>query len=171
MWGGYRMGKADGSTPDNYDNYIAFSDVGEPHKLATTSATVSNIQVGDTDDEKITAMAVISTPTDAMGLKGQLVVWTGKRTCVYDGIPPSSNNPQGINFVSAVFRNIGCYSPKSVVQTPHGVVFLGSDGHVYIIRGLAGPERIGTAVWNIFRSMSPRQQRQCAATWTPKDYY
>ncbi|MGH3428065.1 MAG: hypothetical protein ACRDQZ_10940 [Mycobacteriales bacterium] len=99
------------------------------------------------------------------------MVWTGRRTAIFDGIPPTSNNPQGVNFASAVFRNVGCYSPKSIVQTPHGVIFLGSDGHFYMIRGLAGPERIGTAVWPIFRGMLPRQMRQCAATWTPKDYY
>ncbi|MGH3428064.1 MAG: hypothetical protein ACRDQZ_10935 [Mycobacteriales bacterium] len=70
VYGGYRMAYSDGSSTDNYDNYIAFSDVGAPHALATTGGTVSNIRIGDSDEEKVTGLAVISTPTDTMGLKG-----------------------------------------------------------------------------------------------------
>ncbi len=177
VWGGFRMGtqsthhSVSSSNVDNYDNYIAFSDIGLPHQLAQTGGVISTIRIGDSDQEPITAMGLSTTPTDTQGLKGQLCVWTGQRLTMFDGIPPSTDNPQGVNFSSVIFKSVGCNAPKSVVQTPYGLCFLGSDGFIYCIRGLAGPERIGNAVWEVFRSMSPRQQLQCAAYYDSRGYY
>lgn len=171
VYGGYRMKNLDGGPTSIFDHYITFSDTGEPHKLATTEGLVSSIRIGDTESEPITAMATSTVPTDTMGIKGQLVVFTEKRVAIFDGLPPLSGSPLGTNFQSTVLKGVGCNSPRTVVQTPGGVVFLGSDGRVYLVNGLSGIVSIGTAVEAFFKTLTPRQQRQCHAYWDPAGFY
>lgn len=171
VYGGYRMQDGNGNK-ELKPHYVTFSDPAEPHKLACNSATgvVYDIRIGDAENEPVTAMAVTSVETDSAGIKAQLVVFTEKRVTVFDGLPPVTDEPLGTNFSSIVTAAVGCNAPRSVVQTDKGVVFLGSDGVVYLIVN-GYPRPIGTAVQSIFQYMSSKQQRQCAAIWDPEGFY
>lgn len=174
VYGGFRMQNMDPASTaeaDIYDHYIVFSDVDKPERLATTAGVISSIRVGDHEEDPVNALAVSSTPTDTQGIKGQLVVFTSKKVTIFDGLPPQTDNPLGVNFASMVSKDMGCNAPRTVVQTPHGVAFLGSDGVVYLVRGLEGVVPIGYPVEPILRGMTPRQQRQCAAYYDPRDRY
>jgi hypothetical protein len=174
VYGGYRMehlGADIGETDEVYDHYITFADPGDPHKLATTNGIISSVRIGDTEEEHITAMAVTTVPTDAQGLKGQLVVFTGQRVVIFDGLPPISGNPLGVNFASTVVKGIGCNAPKTIVSTSEGVTFLGSDGVVYLIRGLSGLVPIGRAVEPLLVSLTPNQQSACCAYYDVRDRF
>lgn len=167
VYGGFRM--VDDGTEERWDNYIAFSDPGEPHKLASTKGLLSTIRIGASEAEPVVALAVSSVPTGSQGPKGQLYAFTPKQVVVIDGKPPVSGNPTGVNFASTAYP-IGTNSPRSVVQTPYGVVYFGSDGQFYLLAG-GKPEPIGEAVRKTFTGMTPRQQKQCAAVWDQREGY
>lgn len=156
---------AKATTP--YDNFITFSIVGEPHRLVESEGTVSSIRIGDTAAEPITAMTINSIASDAQGVKGQLVIFTSSRVAIFDGVPPTSGNPGGVNFHSVAMKDIGCNAPRTVTRTPYGIVFLGTDGIIYLIPpySSSGPMPIGRAIEPLFRHLTPRQQRFCASVF------
>lgn len=167
VYGGFRM--VDDGAEERWDNYICFGDPGEPQKLASTKGLLSTIRIGESEAEPVTALAVSAVPTGSQGPKGQLYAFTPHKVVVADGKPPVSGNPTGVNFSSTAFP-IGTNSPRSVVQTPHGVVFFGSDGQFYLLAG-GQPQPIGEAVRKTFAGMTPRQQKQCSAVWDQKEGY
>ena len=165
VYGGYNMVTPSTGAKTEFGNFIAFSDAGEPSKLATSNSLVSSIRIGDSLSEPVTAMSVNSIGTDSVGVKGQLVVFTDRRVVLFDGLPPVSGNPEGVNFHSVAMKDVGCNAPRSVVRTPQGVAFLGTDGLVYLIPafGSSGPVPIGRAVEPLLNHMLPRQHRYAAA--------
>lgn len=171
VYGGFRMRDNQGGLEQRYDNHVTFSDPGEPHLLAQTDGAISTVQIGDSENEPVTAMAVTSTPTDSQGIKAQLCVFTGKRVAIFDGLPPITDSPLGTNFQSVITGIVGCNAPRTVVTTSKGVVFLGSDGCIYIVDGTRGVVQIGTAIQSVFANLSPRQQKQCSAVWDPEGFY
>ena len=171
VYGGFRMMDNAGANEERFDHMICFSQPGEAHLIARDSNVISSVRVGDSEQEPITAMITTAVPTDSVGIRSQLCVFTGKRVTIFDGLPPVDENPLGVNFSSSIMGVVGCNAPRTVVTTPHGVVFLGSDGVVYLLKGLDGLVPIGSAVKAVFASMTPRQQKQCAAVWDPEGFY
>lgn len=161
VYGGFRL--VSSTDEERYDNFICFSNPDEPHKLAQTGGLLSSIRIGASEAEPVTAMGISTIETDAMGPKGQLCVFTEKQVFVFDGFPPISGNPTGTNFISNSFP-FGCNSPRSIVNTPAGLMFFGSDCRFYLIRN-GVPTPISTAIDPTFAGMTPRQQKQCAAVW------
>ena len=45
-----------------------------------------------------------------------------------------------------VSGSIGCVSPKTLVNTPLGLLFLGADRMVYLIRSVGPPEKVGLRI-------------------------
>ena len=171
VYGGFRMMDNAGANEERFDHMICFSQPGEAHLIARDSNVIYSVRVGDSEQEPITAMITTAVPTDSVGIRSQLCVFTGKRVTIFDGLPPVDENPLGVNFSSSIMGVVGCNAPRTVVTTPHGVVFLGSDGVVYLLKGLDGLVPIGSAVKAVFASMTPRQQKQCAAVWDPEGFY
>jgi hypothetical protein len=170
-YGGFTYGLADGTLISDKSNYLCFSNPGEPDDIAETDNTILDVKVGDSPFEPITKVVTNSTLTDAQGIRGQLVAFTTKRVAIYDGFPPVSNGEE-VNFVSVAVGDVGCAAPRTVVQTPAGLCFLGTDGLVYIIPKFsnAGPRPISRAVEQVFKHLTIRQQKQCAATYDDGHY-
>lgn len=175
IYGGYRMRDMDATTgsadEENYDNYVAFADVGTPTLIAQTKGIVSNIRIGDTNGEPVTAVDISTVDTDVVGIKAQLVAFTEKRVVVFDGLPPQTDNPLGVNFSSTVMPTTGTNAPRTVVRTPYGLIFMGCDGIVYMLRGRDGVIPIGRKVEPLLRGMSSDIQRQCSAYYDDRGFY
>jgi hypothetical protein len=169
VYGGYRMQTATGSDTDVFDHHWAISDPGLPSQLAHVSGSISSFAVGDSDAEPITAVTTTAQPADTESQKAQLLVFTERRVRVYSGLPPVGTDPEGTDFTSNEFP-IGCNAPRSVVRTPAGVVFLGSDGRFYLFAG-GRPSPISVAVESTFRDLTPRQHKQVAAVWDQGEGY
>jgi len=172
IYGGYFMGNEDGTGVEDYSNFIAFSAPGEPTKIVETDGETSDIRIGASPFEPVTALAVNSVSTDTLGIKGQLVVFTTRRVITYDGLPPVSGNPTGTAFHSVALGDVGCVAQKTVVKTPAGLLFLGTDGLVYLIPVFSsgGPIPVSRTVERALAHMSQQTQRQCAATYDDGHY-
>lgn len=157
---------------EDFANYICFSDPGEPQSLASTNNVISSIRVGDSKFEPVTAVAVNSVETDTQGVQGQLVVFTSKKVVVYAGLPPVSGNPTGVSFQSIVLSTVGCNAPHSVVQTPEGLCFFGTDGLVYLIPRFSsgGPVPVSRAIEPLLKHLTPLQQRRVVAVYDDGRY-
>lgn len=160
------------TTLEDKTNFICFSEPGEPHKIADTDGEISDIRIGDSKSEPVTHVCVNSVSNDAQGTKGQLVVFTTRKVVTYDGLPPVSGNPTGVAFHSVALADVGCVAPATVCQTPSGLLFLGTDGLVYIIPKFSngGPLPIARTVAPALAHMSLRQQMQCAAVYDDGHY-
>ena len=175
VYGGYRRSvsaTAAGTTDEKRDNFICFSAPEEPGKIASTDGELSEIRIGDSIYEPVTKVVVNSVSSDSQGIKGQLVVFTNKRVVSYDGLPPISGNPTGTAFHSVALSEVGCVAPKTVVQTPAGLMFLGTDGLVYIIPRFSngGPLPVSRAIEPVFKHLSLTSQKQCAAVYDDGHY-
>lgn len=174
VYGGFFRGPETATAADleNYSNFICFSQPGKPHKLAETDGELSDIRIGDTVYEPVTHVCVNSVSNDAQGIKGQLVVFTNKRVVTYDGLPPVSGNPTGTAFHSVALGEVGCVAPKTVVQTPAGILFLGTDALVYLIPRFSngGPLPVSRTIEPALQHLTLAQQKQCAATYDDGHY-
>lgn len=174
VYGGFFRGPETATAADleDFSNRICFSEPGEPHKIADTDGEISDVRIGDTIYEPVTHVVVNSVSSDAQGIKGQLVVFTSKRVVTYDGLPPVSGNPTGTAFHSVALGEVGCVAPNTVCQTPAGLLFLGTDGLVYIIPRFSngGPLPVSRAIEPVFRGLTLTQQRQCAAVYDDGHY-
>jgi len=152
-------------------HYVAFSDVDNPHVVGD----FANIRVGASPAEPVTALGKIAVGTDVQGLRAQLAIFTNLNTFIYDGFPPQSVD-EGADDISAgidrsgsfkqsIAFGIGCISPDSVVETDKGLIFLGSNGLVYLIAGQAGPVVIGNAVEPALRQYTPMQLEVATAIY------
>jgi len=172
VYGGYQYGTASGGSREDKSNYICFSEPNEPWKIAATDGEVSDIRIGDNITEPVTHVTVNSVATDAQGIKGQLVVFTSRRVVTYDGLPPVSGNPTGVAFHSVALADVGCVAYKTVQQTPAGLMFLGTDGLVYIIPKFSngGPLPVSRTIESVFNRLTLNQQRNCAAVYDDGQY-
>ena len=174
VYAGYRMRTADGSGDvENRDNCFTFADFGTPHMLATVDTAVQYYRAGDTEAEECTAAGTTVVETDQVGAKNQLVIFTAKRLALFEGIPPSSENAAASDALVTYNDVVGCNAPRSVVTTPYGLVFLGTDGCVYLIpRGSRGQViPISRKIQPAMSNLSLRQQNYCAAVWDPDGFY
>lgn len=172
VYGGFNLATATAGDNEDKSNYVCFSNPGDPHDLAETSNTLLDIRVGDTPYEPVTKVVVNSVATDTAGIRGQLVVFTTKRVVTYDGLPPVSGDELNSTLYSVALGEVGCAAPKTVVQTPAGLMFLGTDGLVYIIPRYSngGPLPCSRTVESVFKNLTLRQQKQCAAIYDDGHY-
>lgn len=170
---GYRMAKGDGTDVELRDHCFTFADLGSPQKLATVDNTVQFFRAGDTEAEECTACGTTVVETDQVGAKNQLVIFTAKRLALFEGIPPSSDAAVAADSMVTFNDVVGCNAPRSVVTCPYGLVFLGTDGVVYLLprgsRGQVVP--ISRKIQPVLANMSLQQHVYCAAVWDPDGYY
>lgn len=98
-------------------NVDYFSDVLVPTTRTNASQSVT---LGDTTP--ITAQSGLPVQTTSSGVTAALVVFKGSSIWQITGDPATSN--LALNYVSLT---TGCVSPRSVVQVPFGIVFIGID--------------------------------------------
>lgn len=172
VYGGYQYTDYLFENFTDKSNFICFSEPGEPWLIAATDDEVSDIRIGDNVTEPVTHVCVNSVSNDAQGIKGQLVVFTTKRVVTYDGLPPVSGNPTGTAFHSVSLSDVGCIAYKTIQQTPAGLVFLGTDGLVYLMPKFSngGPLPVSRTVESAFNKLTLTQQRNCAAVYDDGQY-
>lgn len=96
---------------------LQFSDVLAP--LTRTNASQA-VTVGDTTP--VTAQSGLPIQTTSAGVIGALVVFKQSQVWQITGDPATNN--LGLNYITLT---TGCTAPRSVVQTPFGIVFAGPD--------------------------------------------
>lgn len=174
-WGGFRMTDFGNSDTKIYDHCIIFSEPdtssGDGYTTLTDNGTDLNfIKIGADINEPITAVVPISSITDAEGIHGALAVFTTKKVAIYTGLPPVSGADVATSFNVAAIGDVGCASPRTVVRTPDGVVFLGTDGIVYLISLNNRIVPISRAVAPELANRSARQLARCAAVFDGEFY-
>lgn len=104
--------------------------------------------IGDGFEGKVTAAGVFASTTGVNDLRSMLVFFKKSSTHMYTNIPDKAS---GINAQAEQSSGrVGCIAPKSIIQTRSGLVFLGSDGDIYIIRGAGEPVPIGGRIKPLF---------------------
>jgi hypothetical protein len=100
--------------------------------------------VGDPTGDAVTALGVFSYTTGTSGPASQLVALKKQSTWTTATFPdPASGVASPLQNISG---RVGCTAYRSLVNTPSGLQFVGSDGEVYLIRGAGEPYRMGTSV-------------------------
>jgi len=156
----------DGDVED-MSEFVAFSDIDRPGIVGVNA----NIRIGDAKDEPVIAVDSTAVPTDVDGLKGQLVAFTSQKSVLISGLPPQSGEglEGGSGFASTVLGK-GTWSKRAVVRTNKGLVFLGTDGTVYVADPLRGLIAIGRPVESVFRGLTEEQLANACATYYD-DFY
>jgi hypothetical protein len=98
-------------------NMLEFSDV-----LAPTTRTNASQAVTLGDTTPITGQSGLPVQTTSSGVTGALVAFKGSSIWQVTGDPATSN--LALNYISLT---TGCVSPRSIVQVPFGVAFIGID--------------------------------------------
>lgn len=98
-------------------NTLQFSDVLAP---TTRTNASQSITVGDTTP--ITAQSGLPIQTTSSGVTGALVAFKGSSIWQVTGDPATNN--LGLNYISLT---TGCGAPRSIVQGPFGIFFVGVD--------------------------------------------
>jgi hypothetical protein len=117
-------------TPAN-PNFFYYYDVG-----SDTSIQPENF---GRISEPVTAVGKNAFSTADNSLQEQLLLWGAHSMWSVNGDPTQ-------NGVQQISRVIGCKSPKTVVNTPIGLMFLGSDRQIYLCRSAGEPERVGNRI-------------------------
>lgn len=165
VYAGYKYYDSVNDEEVNHKHFLAFSDPWAPFSVGINS----NIQVGENPAEEVEALGINTVETDTQGMKGQLVAFTKRRVVIYDGLPPSRDDPTGVEFSSVAEDTHGCISPRSVVKTPYGLVYLASDENIYLIHGTRITP-IGTAIQPALEELKGSQYRKACA-WYEDGFY
>lgn len=139
---------------DDLRNFVFFLDIDDYDQIGAAAS----LQIGDTpESDPITALGIVSVQTDSMGLRGQLAVFTANKVEVFDGPPPQSGIPISAEFRNSMNHPAGCSSPNTVKATSAGLMYLGTDGNVYLIRPSDRPRPVGRAIEPALRGLTTEQ--------------
>lgn len=132
----------------------------------------SSLQIGTSANEPVTKVVTNAVATNTMGIRAQLMVFTTDKVVFYDGVPPVPGENYDTTFQTVGLGEVGCRSPKSVVKTPAGVMFLGTDGMVYLapIEQPGPPVPVGRAIQPELERLSQAQLGLVAATYFDNHY-
>jgi hypothetical protein len=129
------------SVPTNVANYnnrayfstkntTPFSDVLNP---TTRTNASQELTIGDTTP--VTALSGLPIQTTSAGVVGALVVFKASQIWQITGDPATNN--LALNYITLT---TGCSAPRSVVQGPFGIIFVGIDApYVLNFLGVLGP--------------------------------
>ena len=109
----------------NFNNraYFSFGNVGYfSDVLAPTTRTNASQSVTLGDTTPITAQSGLPVQTTSSGVTAALIVFKGSSVWQITGDPATNN--LALNYISLT---TGCISPRSVVQLPFGIAFIGID--------------------------------------------
>lgn len=103
------------------------------------------VTIGDSYGDGVTAIGVFTLATEAVNdPRAYFLAFKKHGVFMKDTFPdPTSGVGAPLQQLSG---RVGCIAYRSIVQTPIGVMFLGSDADIYLIRGGGEPVRVGTSV-------------------------
>lgn len=156
-----------GAEEEDYSHFAGFLDLDNINKFGV-SAT---IRVGENPNEPITAIGTVAALSDSAGFREQLALFTRRKMMIYDGDPPQSEAAEGAGFRNLISADVGTLSQATVLNTTMGLVFLGSDGMVYIIRpGEQYPSRIGRPIQPRLKKLTEQQLKNAYAVFDGRFY-
>ncbi len=151
-----------GTLEQDLRNFVFFLDIDEQDKVGASSLA----KIGETPEgEPITALGIVAAQTDTMGLRGQLAVFTAARVEIFDGPPPQTDVDISSEFRSPITSAAGCSAPDTVTQTPAGLMYLGTDWNVYLIRPSDRPRPVGRAIEPALRGLTIEQMNFASAVF------
>lgn len=151
----------------DHPHHVGFLDIDQPNVLHPSA----NIRVGVGPGDPVTALGIVTALNDSVGFRGQLAAFTETRMLIYDGIPPTSADDSPADFRNVISTKTGTLSPATVVNTTVGLVFLGSDGMVYLVQpGAQYPVRIGQKIQPRLRKLSRNQLRHAQGFFDGRFY-
>lgn len=119
--------------------------------------------LGDPFEGKITAASVFAFTTGTDGPRSFIVSFKKGSCWTLTDIPDAT---AGINAqADQLSGSVGTIAPRTIVQTKLGLLFLGSDGDIYMIRGSGEPLPIGSRVKEIFKHLVENEtlMKMCTA--------
>ncbi len=142
-------------------NQIYGSNSNAPQNWATggTGTAGRYISIGDAVGSGVTAFGMFTPQTEATNSPNSFMIAFKKNgTWMINTFPdPASSALSGLSSLVTgqvgatmvqVSGRVGCIAYRTIVQTPHGTVFLGQDGNIYLINSVSEPKRIGTKIQN-----------------------
>jgi len=147
-----------GALDDDFSHFVSFMDqdlhlgtalVGLILIATHQMGPAANLKIGANKNDPVTALGIVTAETDDVGFKEQLAIFTGREVRVFDGDPPTLLNPVSPNgLFNTLNKSVGTLAKNSVITTPKGLIFLGSDGLIYLIRhaGATDIVPIGNAI-------------------------
>lgn len=154
-------------------NLVYGSNALEPRNWASGGSGFAGrfVQIGEAYSDSPTAIAVYSRTTDAINSPGAYFLGFKKNGVWMLNTFPDPTGGNGASMIQLSGR-IGCLAQSSIVSTTFGVVFLGSDGDIYVIRGGSEPERVGTKVQPLLKHLIQNDSlmKMCTAVFHDNHY-
>lgn len=110
-----------------------------------TGTAIRFVTIGDLFGDSTTALGVFSRTTDAIDSPGSFFLSFKKHGCWMKNTFPDPVSGVG-SPMETLSGRVGTVAPNSIVSTPLGVIFLGTDAYMYLIRGGGEPFRVGGSV-------------------------
>lgn len=133
-------------------NQVYASNVSYPYDFGTASGptTARFVTVGDAFESKVTALGIFSYNTGISGPESFWLAFKDSSCWAYSSFPDTSGGTS-INNVSGT---VGCFAPKTIVNSPIGTIFMGNDGDIFLMRGNGEPYRIGARIKPFLQHLS-----------------
>lgn len=141
------------------DNQVYASNSNAPQNWATGGfgSLLRFVTIGDPVGSSVSATGQFTPATEATNNPGSFLISFKKHGIwMISTIPDpttsflaGSVSNQSPSPMIQVSGKSGCVAYRSVVQTPIGTLFMGSDGNVYLINRVAEPTKIGTKIQSL----------------------
>lgn len=149
-------------------NQVFSSGVYVPNNWADggTGSDLRFATVGDPFSDGVSALGIYNFNSATDGPSSFLACFKKASTWLLSNLPDSTGGvPAAANALSG---RVGCLAPSSVVATRIGLVFLGNDGDIYLVRSQGGePAPIGNRVRPILEHLAEDDalMSRCTATY------
>ncbi len=126
--------------------------------------------LGDPFEGSLTAASVFAFTTGTDGPRAFLVGFKKNSCWSLTNVPDSTS---GINAqADQMSGRVGCLAGRTIVQTKLGLLFLGSDGDIYMIRGSGEPLPIGSKIKPLLKHLAQDDtlMKMCVAVYHDNFY-
>lgn len=166
-------------------NQIYGSNSNAPQNWATGGDGTAGryVSIGDAVGSGVSAFGIFTPQTEATSSPNSFMIAFKKNgTWMINTFPdPASSALAGLSSLVTgqvgatmiqVSGRVGCIAYRTIVQTPHGTVFLGQDGNVYLISAVAEPRKIGTKIQNSLTHLVSNEtlMKLCTAVYHDNRY-
>lgn len=159
----YRTNTSGGSLPSL--NQVFSSGVFAPNNWSDggTGLDLRFATIGDPFSDGVAALGIYNFNSATDGPSSFLACFKKASTWLLSNVPDSAG---GVNAsANAISGRTGCVAYKTIVATNIGLVFLGTDGSVYLISGGGGePRRIGDRIRNAMSHLSEDDELMARCT-------
>lgn len=159
----YRVNAANSALPSL--NQVFASGVFQPNNWSDggTGLDLRFATIGDPFSDGVSALGIYNFNSAIDGPSSMLACFKKASTWLLTNVPDSAG---GVNAsANAISGRTGCVAYKTIVATNIGLVFLGTDGSVYLISGGGGePRRIGDRIRNAMSHLAENDELMARCT-------